>query len=122
MKRLAYQTTDGLNEATADVLAGHWGGEMLPLLLRDPPPDGQFDAVLYDLDYLPPERRQEILAQLLAGPTHVPTGVHSFNLDEDQAEALRRQGVVVSRRLDRDLIRRLLNLAGAMIGMTSLVW
>jgi hypothetical protein len=111
MKRLAYQTTDGLNEAMADVLAGHCGGEMLPLLLRDPPPDGQFDAVHYDLDYLPPERRQEILARLLAGRAHVPTGVHAFNVDEDQAEALRRQGVIVSRRLDLDLIRRLLNLA-----------
>lgn len=109
MKRLAYQTTDGLNEATADLLTGQCGGQMVPLLFRDPSPDGQFDAVLYDLDYLPSERRDEVLAQLLAGPLHCPTGVHSFNLEDEQADALRRNGVVIARRLDLHLIRRLLS-------------
>jgi hypothetical protein len=109
MTRIAYLTTDELNEAEAAQLADECRVEIHPLLLRDPPPNGEFDAVLYDLDYLPVERRQVVLAELLAGPPHSRVGVHSFNLDEEQEEALRRNHVVVARRLDEALIRQLLS-------------
>jgi hypothetical protein len=107
MKVLAYQTTDEVHRATTDGLTANCGAQMVPLFLNDPPPNGQFNAVLYDLDYLYTEARQAVLAELLAGPPHCPTGVHSFNLDEEQEKGLRRNGVVVSRRLDAALIRRL---------------
>jgi hypothetical protein len=41
---------------------------------RDPAVPESFAGVLYDLDYLPESRRQEILADLLAGPP--PPGKH----------------------------------------------
>jgi hypothetical protein len=78
MTRIAYVTTDELNEADAAPLAGKCRAEIHAVLLRDPPPNGEFDAILYDLDYLPVERRQVVLAELLAGPPHSLVGVHSL--------------------------------------------
>jgi len=87
-------------------LTGECGAQLVSWLPRDPSPDGQFDAVLYDLDHLPAPERQQTLAELLAGRgPHGRVAIHSFTLEDAQMEALRRRGVGVFRRLDGIVIR-----------------
>jgi hypothetical protein len=64
---------------------------------RDGAPDGRFAAVVYDLDSLPPGGREAVLAELTAGPLPRPVVVHSYGLEDAQAEALRGNGVALYR-------------------------
>jgi hypothetical protein len=104
--RIAYLSTDEVNRD----LAAQWAGERnITLDVLDSEPiraDVPFDAILCDLDYLPAERREEILAGLLAGAASCPAAVHSYNLEDDQAADLREHGVLVVRRLTESLFDR----------------
>jgi hypothetical protein len=51
---IGYRTIDEVNEDTARQLAQACGVRLYPLWPREAPPDGGFDAVLYDRDCLPP--------------------------------------------------------------------
>jgi hypothetical protein len=104
---IAYLTTDEVNLAEAARFAAESGATLYPLFPKEAVTDECFDAVVYDMDYLPERRRARILAELLAGPVLPLRCVHSFNLEEDQEEALRRNGVVVHRRLEREMFQHL---------------
>jgi hypothetical protein len=95
--RIAYLTTDAVNEDRALEMAQRHGITLCPLAPGDGPPDGSFDAVLCDWDYWP--AREEVLEELLAGPAARPVALHSYNVGPDQAAALRRRGVAVHRHL-----------------------
>lgn len=97
---LAYLTTDEVNGDLAVRMAEAHGITLYSLSFQEKPLDGQFDAVVYDWDHLPVEHRQEILLHLLWSPVPCPVGLHSYNLDDEQAEALRQNGVTVFFRLD----------------------
>jgi hypothetical protein len=103
---IAYLSTDEVNRHLAALMAAACGATLHPLSPKDPPPDGRFDAVLYDLDSMPPACREEIVASALADPPTRPVAVHSYNLDM-QADALRDKGVVVTRRLGPGVLRAL---------------
>jgi len=105
---IAYLTTDEVNQDLAARMADECGAALVILSPRDPLPDGQFDAAIYDLDYVPPALRDEILAKLLCGPRLFPVAVHSYNLIDGQIEALFQKNVSVYCRLDRGVF---LNLA-----------
>jgi hypothetical protein len=77
------------------------------LSCNDPAPDSQFDAVIYDLDSLPSDRREEVLKELSHRPPSHISAVHSFNLEENDAVALRQSGVAVHRRLAPELFHEL---------------
>ena len=104
----AYLTLDEVNQELAGMLADAAGVELDATDFRDACPDRQFDAVLYDLDYLPNDRREALLAALTAGRMAEPVAVHSYRLSVRQARALRQQGVIVARRLGPKLFARLL--------------
>lgn len=70
----------------------------------DPPPDGQYTSVLYDLDNLPDGERSRVLARLIQGVSH-RAAVHSFNLSDDTIEKLKEKGVKVYRRLTSNILR-----------------
>jgi hypothetical protein len=108
--RIAYLTVDEVNEDLALRLAEEYGMAVFPHTFRDPPPDGQVDAVLYDWDSFPRSEQREILARLLEGPLSCPVGVHGYNVPEPQVEALRKKTVVVFRALQPEVFR-LLHLA-----------
>jgi hypothetical protein len=91
--RVAYLTTDEVNRELALQLAAGLGVDLCVLSPGEPAGPESFAGVLYDLDYLPESRRQEILADLLAGPV----AVHGYNLDADQEGVLCENGVLVSR-------------------------
>jgi hypothetical protein len=95
--RLAYLTTDEVNEDLALEWARRHDITLCPLAPKDGPPDGLFAAVLCDWDSWP--AREETLEALLAGPTTRPVALHGYNVGPDQAKALRRRGVAVHRRL-----------------------
>jgi hypothetical protein len=103
---IAYLSTDEVNCYHAARMAAACGTTLHPVSPTDTPPDGRFDAVIYDLDSIPPACREEIVASALADPATRPVAVHSYNLDM-QADALRDKGVVVTRRLGPVVLRAL---------------
>ena len=54
--RIAYVSTDEVDQALAARIAAECGAVVCNLLPHDPPPDGLFDAVLYNLDDVPRDR------------------------------------------------------------------
>jgi hypothetical protein len=105
--RVAYITTDEVNQDLAARMAEACGATLDSLSPRDPPPDGQYQAVLFDLDFLPRDSGQVLLAQLLAHVPPRPVAVHSYRLGTQQAAALRRRGCAVYARLEPKVFHHL---------------
>jgi hypothetical protein len=107
--RIAYLTTVEVNKDQALRLAAQWEVTVCPVEPRDRPPDGQFDALLYDWDHWPADQRPRTLTPAPAGPLRQPVALHSYGLEPHQARALRRSGVLVFDRLESrtflDLVR-----------------
>src|SRR5262249_54152930 len=82
--RVAYLTTDEVNEEQARQMAQECGLTLCPLAPKDDPPDGAYDAVLYDWDSWPAEGRREALAAMLAGPLPHAVALHGYHLEDDQ--------------------------------------
>jgi hypothetical protein len=104
----AYLTLDDLNRDLAARLAADAGVE-----LRFPSfdVDAQFDAVLYDLDFLPRDYRARLLATLSARCPAKPIGVHSYNVSPHQRCLLRYRRVAVAERLCGELFGQVCQLA-----------
>ena len=102
--RVAYLTTDEVNLTLAEQMAAACGVTLCPLAPKDTPPDGGFDAVLYDWDYWPADLRQRAAASPRTGP---PVALHGYNVRRDEAADLRRRGVAVHRRLRPKVFRLL---------------
>jgi len=105
--RYAYLTLDEVNQDWAERLAAQAGAELDVVSPRDILAAGPFDALLIDLDSLPPGYRKAVLDDLLAGKQEVQTGVHSYYLRVRDARVLRRRGVIVARRLAVEIFQRL---------------
>src|SRR6516164_1926487 len=105
--RYAYLTLDEVNQDWAERLAAQAGAELDVVSPRDLLAAGPFDALLIDLDSLPPGYRKAVLDDLLAGKQEVQTGVHSYYLRVRDARVLRRRGVIVARRLAVEIFQRL---------------
>lgn len=113
----AYLTHDEVNQDLAKKLAAEMDVDVYVFCLRDACKAGQFDAVLYDLDALPPDTRLMLLADLGARRRRRPIAVHSHNLSDQQERALRRQGVIVTKRLRLEVIARLRDVVDARRGL-----
>jgi hypothetical protein len=111
--KIAYLTLDEVHEDLLRKLAETRGAEFCAFPGLDPPLAGGFDAMIYDLDYLPPERRQSVLAELLSGRVSHRAAVHGYNLRRKQVQGLRRRGVIVGRTPERALSEVLRDLAVA---------
>jgi hypothetical protein len=101
---IGYVTTDLVNESIATDMADECGATLVPLIPNQTAPDGDYDAVLYDLDFLPPEQQQQILRNLARNKIR-RVGVHSYQLKSRDARAMRRRGVAVFRRLGTQVIQ-----------------
>jgi hypothetical protein len=108
---LAYLSHDEVNLDLARRLADAAGVLLRPLFVRDGPSHVSFDAILWDLDCLPPAERAATLKALLAGPLTCPVGVHSYSLGWLEAQALRARGVDVSCRLHDGVVTNLVRAA-----------
>lgn len=105
--RIAYLTTDEVNSDLAQCWANTYDCEVIPLSPNDPRPGEEFDAAIYDLDYLTPPVRQQMLNYLFSGPLPIPAAVHSYNLPQRQVKDLCAHGVLVRRRLKRGIFASL---------------
>jgi hypothetical protein len=105
--RFAYLTTDEVNQALAPEMALGCGVRLDTLFPKDGPPDGRYDAVVYDWDSWPAELRREFLKRLDKGPLYRPVAVHGYHLPEDQAEALRSRRVALYRSLQPEVFQLL---------------
>ncbi|HYT89135.1 MAG TPA: hypothetical protein VEL76_10540 [Gemmataceae bacterium] len=105
--KIGYLTIDEVNQRLAVELAGACGAVLEIVWPRDEPPDGRFDAVLYDLDCRPPSEREQLLGVLLAGPVTCPVALHSYNLEEHQIETLQANGIAVHRTLASEAFQSL---------------
>jgi hypothetical protein len=104
---IAYLTTDEVNQHLALQMADECGETLVLVAPCDPPPDEEFDAVVYDWDHLPAPRQQAILAELLAGRSPGPAAVHSYSMEEESVEVLSQQGIAVYRTLQPEVFRLL---------------
>src|SRR5689334_22481470 len=109
--RIAYVSTDEVDQALVARIAAECGAAVCTRLPKDPPPDGLFDAVLYNLDDVPRDQRPALLDELRRAGGDRPTAVHGYDITVEQAQALDRNGVAAARRLHPGLIRRLLTAA-----------
>jgi hypothetical protein len=109
--RVAYLTLDEVNRALAIGFAAQAGIELELPELRDDL--NRFDAVLYDLDFLPAECRDRL--RFVPGGGELPqvVAVHSYNLTPRQRRSLHRRGALVTRRLRASLFKELRQLARA---------
>src|SRR5262245_40996557 len=105
--RVAYLTTDAVNEHFAKEMAAESGMTLIPLSLRDCLPGPDFDAVLYDWDHLPASQQDSVLTQILATPAARPVVVHGYGLEEDLTQALRHNAVAVYRCLQPEAFQLL---------------
>jgi hypothetical protein len=105
--RVAYASTDEVNQALAARMADECGAIICHLRPGEMLPDGLFDAVLYNLDDLPREQRPAFLEGLCLDSPHCPTAVHGYGIAHEQAQALSRPGIFVLPRLDPALLRSL---------------
>ena len=105
--RVAYLTTDEVNEHLAVTMAAACDIQLVPRAPGQAPPDGEFDAVLYDWDYLPPEHRQALRERLRVGRGPGRVIVHGYNLGKKEVAAWRQQGIAVFRRLESKVFRAL---------------
>jgi hypothetical protein len=109
---VAYLTTEKVYRCQALQMAQENDILLCLLTPSDPPPGGQFGAVLYDWDSVPVEQRPQLLTELLAGRAPRPVAVHGYELREGEAASLRKRGVAVYRGLQPEVFRLLRLTAG----------
>jgi hypothetical protein len=96
---IAFLTLDEVNSALAEKLACDRGVDIRVFFPNDLPPNARFDRVLYDLDYWPTDRAEQLLRKLMHRPSTTRVGVLSYNLTREQITSLRGNGVMVFERL-----------------------
>jgi hypothetical protein len=101
--RIVYCTTDEVNLMLAERLGRTCGSLVVCTDPSLPAPTDRGSASLHDLDHLSPSPDRTFIADLLAGKPSNTVAVHGYALDEDQAQSLRANGVIVSRSLNPDL-------------------
>jgi hypothetical protein len=101
---IAYVSADEVNRDLATRMAATCGATLHLFSPKDTPPDSRFDAVLYDLESVPPGQREEIVTGLLYNASTRPVAAHAYELDANVA-ALRDNGVIFDRQLTPKLLR-----------------
>jgi hypothetical protein len=109
--RIAYATADEVNQALAVRMAAKCEAIVCRLRPGEVAPDGLFDAVLYELDEVPRDQRPAFLEELCLGTPDCPTAVHGYDITDEQARTLNRNGVEAAQRLHSDLLRSLVTAA-----------
>jgi uncharacterized RDD family membrane protein YckC len=109
--RIAYLTTDEMNHDLARRTADGCEVALEIPALAELIPEGAYDSVLVDWDYLPAGSKPFVLAALFAGYWHGPVAVHGYDLEDKVRDILRQKGVAVHRRLEPRWLTRWLRRA-----------
>jgi hypothetical protein len=105
--RFAYLSLDVDNQRLAERLAEAAGVTLDVQAGRAAAPALAFDAVLCDLDCLPADERECLVADLLAGRRAGPVAVHCRHLTAEQEQALWHEGVCLFRHLEANVFQAL---------------
>jgi hypothetical protein len=105
--RIAYLSVDDVNHSLAQQIADAHGVPLVHVFAPDVAPKYTCPVRLHDLDHFSSLQSEAILDRLRAGRHAATAAVHSYNLAETEIGALRENGVIVARGLDRALFRRL---------------
>src|SRR3954453_19469449 len=105
---VAYVSRGEAHEDLARRLTRARGLELAAFWPTDADPCGEFPIVIYDLDFLPADHRDRIVRRTPAGREPGVVGAPGYNLTRRKGAALRRNGVLVSRRLGARLLARVL--------------
>jgi hypothetical protein len=97
--KIAYRTVDEVNRYFAQRLAILHRAKLYALQAGRVPTQGEFDLVIYDLDFLPSDERASIVRQLLslAEQPSCRIAVHGYHLDDQLKQDLQACGVTVLR-------------------------
>ena len=104
---VVYFTPDDVNEELAMQFAAACGLTVRCIPFGSSRLNGEFEAVVYDWDYLPLPWRHDILVTLLCNPLPCPVALHGYHLAEEQIEALRANGVQIHHCLQPNVFRGL---------------
>jgi hypothetical protein len=110
IRKLDYRTLDEVNGDLAARLGEEFAFGVAVSFPDGPVPgEGGAAALVIDLDHqgLDPAGRARLVGGLSTRPLPGPVALHSYSLQAEEVEALRGNGVLVSRRLDSELFRRL---------------
>jgi hypothetical protein len=102
--RIAYVSTDEVTQDLAARIAAKFGVRVCKRLPKDPLPDDLCDAVLYNLDDVPTAERSALIKGFRSGKPDQPTAVHGYDITDQEARTLNRNGVAAARRLHSDLL------------------
>jgi hypothetical protein len=102
--RITYVSTDEVNQDLAARIAAKFGVGVCKRLPKDRKPDDLCDAVLYNLDDVPRAERSALIEGFRCGKPDRPTAVHGYDITDEQARTLSRNGVATARRLHSDLL------------------
>jgi hypothetical protein len=105
---ICYVSLDDVNQRLAADTVEEFGATVDFCASQAELPVVPCDAVMYDLDNLPNDDRRHILDELSSGPAKRVSAMHSYNLPAGDADTLRRNGVVVRRRLQRNWLTHLI--------------
>ncbi len=100
----AYLTHDEVNLWAATMLGRALDIELDGRAWRDGPEAWYHDAVIIDLDSLPLNEQQELLARLEKQPPRKPVAVHGYNLDAERKAQVLGNSVHVCNRLDEAVL------------------
>jgi hypothetical protein len=102
--RIAYVSTDEVSQDLATRIAAKFGVGVCKRLPKDPTTNDQCDAVLYNLDDVPRTERSALIEGFRRGKLDRPTAVHGYDITDEQARTLSRNGVANARRLHSELL------------------
>ena len=105
--RIAYVSTDEVNQDLATRIAAKFGVGVCKRLPKDRKPDDLCDAVLYNLDDVPSAERSALIEGFRCAKPDRPTAVHGYGITDEQAKLLGRNGIAVAPRLRSGLLRSL---------------
>src|SRR5579864_8443584 len=109
--RIAYIAADEVNAALAAEMSESLGASVTVFHPEESISHSWYDAALFDLDSVAPERRSALLKEVRSARRTCPSAVHGYSLTEDEAGEFARGGVAVAQRLDPGLLRTLCSAA-----------
>src|SRR5688500_16300088 len=102
---VAYLTHDEVNAAAALRIAARLGLPLVVIDVRDRRELAAADRLVCDLDHLPADFKDSLLARAVGGQELRGVAAHSYHLTGREAALFRRAGASVSRRLNGRLFR-----------------
>ena len=102
--RITYVSTDEVNQDLADADRREVRRGICKRLPKDRKPDDLCDAILYNLDDVPRAERSALIERFRRGKPDRPTAVHGYDITDEQARTLGRNGVATAQRLHSDLL------------------